>query len=358
MFIVAMQVWLAVLFTTANGNVQDPNVMALGFILSVVDPVFAWMLLILFQNNLFSLLTQNPGKELLDADVAGFYFYALIISMFLYGSIFVWITEDSLGYALRALFSATGNDPNVIRAAIPAEEETYTNLSMPVTAAPTVTSNPARRGEKGVGKADSDVAAERDRVAAISATGMVDPHANAIFIHGLRKVYLARGSAPSKVAVRNVSVSIPQGEIFGLLGANGAGKTTLLKIVSGLEQPTAGFAMINGYDVVSNTSAAQRSMGLCPQFDTLIERLSVRENLVFFGKVKGLQDDNLQRTVEAFMTALNIKRYENKLLMQLSGGNRRKVSLAVALIGAPPTVYLDEPSTGIVLSSHCLFCFL
>jgi ABC-type multidrug transport system ATPase subunit len=188
---------------------------------------------------------------------------------------------------------------------------------------------------------------ERKLVEAIVRRGTVDARESAIFVHALQKIYLARGNVPAKVAVKDISLSIPQGEIFGLLGANGAGKTTLLKMVSGLEEPSSGLAMINGYDVVTQTTQAQRSMGLCPQFDTLLDRLSVRENLVFFGRIKGLEGDELTETVEAFMQALNIKRYENKLTQHLSGGNRRKVSLAVALIGAPPTVYLDEPSTGL-----------
>jgi ABC-type multidrug transport system ATPase subunit len=75
-------------------------------------------------------------------------------------------------------------------------------------------------------------------------------------------------------------------------------------------------------------------MGLCPQFDTLVERLSVRENLLFFGRIKGLSNAELVPVAEAYMSAM--------IVMQLSGGNRRKVSLAVALMGAPPTVYLDE----------------
>ena len=121
-------------------------------------------------------------------------------------------------------------------------------------------------------------------------------------------------------------------------------QTTLLKLVSGQEDPTGGRAYINGFDIVRNRSQAQMSMGLCPQFDTLVERLTVRENLLFFGQVKGLYGRELLSAAEAFMAAMSIKKYENKLIQQLSGGNRRKVSLAVALIGAPPTVYLDEAS--------------
>jgi ABC-type Na+ transport system ATPase subunit NatA len=96
-----------------------------------------------------------------------------------------------------------------------------------------------------------------------------------------------------------------------------AGKTTLLKMVSGLEAPTSGVAYINGYDVVDETSNAQRSMGLCPQFDTLIERMTVGENLLYFGQIKGLRNPELTSAVEAFMAAMNIKRYEKKLIMQL-----------------------------------------
>ena len=83
-------------------------------------------------------------------------------------------------------------------------------------------------------------------------------------------------------------------------------------------------------------------MGLCPQFDTLVERLTVKENLRLFGRIKGVPSRQIASVCEAFMKAMNIKKYENKLIQQLSGGNRRKVSLVVALLGAPPTVYLDE----------------
>lgn len=111
------------------------------------------------------------------------------------------------------------------------------------------------------------------------------------------------------------------------------------------EKPSSGFALVNGHDVVNDTVQAQRSMGLCPQFDTLVERLTVVENLLFFGQLKGLSEEVLPTVAEAYMKALNIKQYQHKLIQHLSGGNRRKVSLAVALIGAPPTVYLDEVSS-------------
>lgn len=77
----------------------------------------------------------------------------------------------------------------------------------------------------------------------------------------------------------------------------------------------------------------------------------MRENLLFFGRIKGIREDLVEIVCEAFLEALDIKRYENKQIQHLSGGNRRKVSLAVALLGSPPTVYLDEPSTGLDVSA-------
>lgn len=102
--------------------------------------------------------------------------------------------------------------------------------------------------------------------------------------------------------------------------------------------------------------AAQRSMGLCPQFDTLVEALSVRENLHMFAYMKGIQPRQIRNVCESFMVALNIKMYERNLIQELSGGTRRKVSLAVALLGNPPSLYLDEPSTGMyTLASYHVY---
>jgi len=119
----------------------------------------------------------------------------------------------------------------------------------------------------------------------------IDVREDAIFIHKLQKIYYGNGlNIKDKVAVKDLSLSISRGECFGLLGANGAGKTTTLKLVSGLEEATSGTALVHGYNIVKYRAAAQRSMGLCPQFDTLIERMSVRENLIYFARLKGLPE--------------------------------------------------------------------
>lgn len=353
---ILIQVWFVVLFTTAAGNAQNAQVEIIGMVFSVLDPTFGFYLLVVLQNNILGVLSQNSPDTLLNPSVGGGYFTMMIIGTVIYAGLFVLFTEGGLKYILFTMFNPV-NLVNKIRAIRPtsnmsSDDEGEVSKLFPIRQPKKKSNKNGKQDEEEVEERsmtahDPDVLREREAVGAIVQRGLLNAKRSAIFTNELRKVYFARGNVPAKVAVKNVSVSIPQGEIFGLLGANGAGKTTLLKMVSGLEEPTSGVAMINGYDVVMQTTEAQRSMGLCPQFDTLLDRLSVRENLLFFGRIKGLTGDELYATVEAYMQALGIKRYEHKLTQQLSGGNRRKVSLAVALIGAPPTVYLDEPSTGL-----------
>jgi ABC-type multidrug transport system ATPase subunit len=356
-----LEIWFITLFVgTAQGNASDSSVVVLSGVLTVLEPCFGWMMVILYQNNFVGIKTQNGGKSF-TGSIAAAEFYGLLIACALYGLIFVLFMEGGFYELLRSaccclLPAGSRRRDGVVT--IPALRDSLVGQSADdVIAAPDLVVDSRSTGMPVVrsalplartpGAQDPDVVQERFKVQDIVRSGSINTASSAIFTHNLRKVYYARGNVPSKVAVKDISLSIGPGEVFGLLGANGAGKTTLLKIVSGLEQPTSGFALINGFDVVKDTSRAQRSMGLCPQFDTLIERLSVKENLLFFGQIKGLSGVKLVEVVEAFMAAMNIQRYQNKLIMQLSGGNRRKVSLAVALLGAPPTVYLDEPSTGL-----------
>ncbi len=363
-------------FVTSKGNALTPTVLAIGMLFTILDPTFGFYLIVLYQSNVLGVLSQEPGKNVLSTQVGGFYWYMMMISTLMYGIIFIGFTENGFYCLLnggattaRSLVDNNSNKPMTvvqnnsisdIEAAKGDGSGVQYNTLFTIPKQNMKNNNSNQRNnttgrqslqgqmmdsERGVAIQDPDVIVEREKVETITKEGLLDPRQQAIFLDKLRKVYYARGNVPSKVAVKDVSLCIPQGEIFGLLGANGAGKTTLLKMVSGLEQPTQGFAMIAGYDVVMQTSSAQRSMGLCPQFDTLIERLSVRENLLFFGRIKGIPDEQVVGVVEAFMLALNIQRYQHKLIQQLSGGNRRKVSLAVALIGNPPSAFIDEASS-------------
>eukprot|EP01031_Cornospumella_fuschlensis_P022275 gene22275-27238_t len=152
-----------------------------------------------------------------------------------------------------------------------------------------------------------------------------------------------------KVAVQCLSFGIPKGECFGFLGINGAGKTTTLSILSGELTPTAGKAFIHGYDIIHHQQRIRQLIGYCPQFDALFELLTVREHLELYASIKGLTKlgkEERTRLIEKKMIEMNLTLYSDKLAGSLSGGNKRKLSVAIATIADPPIVFLDEPSSG------------
>lgn len=114
-----------------------------------------------------------------------------------------------------------------------------------------------------------------------------DPAGKAILVKNLRKVFMLGGGS-YKVAVDNVSFGIDNGEVFGLLGVNGAGKTTTFKMLSGELKPTSGQAWVAGRSVITELEAARVNIGYCPQFDALLDNLTVREHLELFSDVKGI----------------------------------------------------------------------
>lgn len=185
---------------------------------------------------------------------------------------------------------------------------------------------------------DEDVAQERERVRRGVADGDV------VRITEMRKVYPS--PVGNKVAVQCLSFGIPRGECFGFLGINGAGKTTTLSILSGEFPPTTGTAYIDGFNIQVDQSKIRRKIGYCPQFDALLELLTVREHLELYGRIKGLEGDDLERVVRGKLEQMDLTDFENKAAGSLSGGNKRKLSVAIAMIGEPSIVFLDEPSTG------------
>eukprot|EP00736_Rhodelphis_marinus_P014162 Rmarinus@m.10137 len=187
---------------------------------------------------------------------------------------------------------------------------------------------------------DDDVASERDRVASGQAEG------ENLVLRGLRKVYYPRGNAAAKVAVHDLWLGVPVGECFGFLGINGAGKSTTMNMLTGDLQPTSGSASINGYDVVRDLKKAQRDVGYTPQTDPLLEWMTAREHLEIFGRLKGIPDDRIHSLAEHIMISVGLGPFMDKCSGTYSGGTKRKLSLAIALIGQPKLVFLDEPSTG------------
>lgn len=202
-----------------------------------------------------------------------------------------------------------------------------------------------------------DVAAERSRVAAMWQRWCLDPTAlptAAILLHELRKVYPSRHGASAKVAVHDLSLGIDRCECFGLLGPNGAGKTTTIRMMEGFLDPSSGAAIIEGMSIPSEIHSIYSIMGACPQHDLLWEGLTGREHLLFYGRIKNLGGNELQKGVDDGLRSVNLLSVGNDLVSSYSGGMKRRLSVAIALMGDPKVVYLDEPSTGLDPSSRRL----
>ena len=185
---------------------------------------------------------------------------------------------------------------------------------------------------------DEDVATEAERVRTGKSSGEI------VRLEGLRKVY--NSPVGPKVAVQNLSFGIPSGECFGFLGINGAGKTTTLSILSGDIAPTSGRAYINGLAIETEQLAVRRLIGYCPQHDALLDLLTVREHLYLYARIKGVASEIIEGVVQTKMEQLDLLDFTDKQAGTLSGGNKRKLSVAIAMIGRPRVVFLDEPSTG------------
>jgi ABC-type multidrug transport system ATPase subunit len=163
----------------------------------------------------------------------------------------------------------------------------------------------------------------------------------------MRPEYLLQGGAGTKVAVSDLSLAIEGGSCFGLLGENGCGKSTTLSIIVGLLTPTDGKAFVNGYDVERESSGARASLGVCPQMDCLWPTLTVGEHLLYYARLKGVPESIQADHVRKSLAEVGLAHVQNRSVSGLSGGMRRRVSLAIALVGRARVVLLDEPSTGL-----------
>lgn len=186
---------------------------------------------------------------------------------------------------------------------------------------------------------DYDVAAERKRV--LKGSGKYD----VLCLENLTKVYKTR-KLGRHLAVDRVCLGVPPGECFGLLGVNGAGKTTTFKMLTGDIVPTSGGAHLNGHSVVKDIKKVQQSIGYCPQFDSLYDELTAREHLQLYCRLRGVPPKDEKQVVEWALSKLGLSKYSDKPSGTYSGGNKRKLSTAIALIGHPPIIFMDEPTTG------------
>jgi lipooligosaccharide transport system ATP-binding protein len=162
-----------------------------------------------------------------------------------------------------------------------------------------------------------------------------------VVARGLRK------SFGSVVAVDGISFQVEEGEVFGILGPNGAGKTTTIRMVAGLSPPSGGELLVDGLDVSRHGRRIRARLGLVPQHDNLDPELTVRQNLLVYSRYFDLPRKLAEERIEEVLQLFHLKERENARIDSLSGGLRRRLIIARALINAPRLLILDEPTAGL-----------
>ncbi len=161
----------------------------------------------------------------------------------------------------------------------------------------------------------------------------------AIQVQGLEKSY------QELRVLRGVTFDVAKGSVFALLGSNGAGKTTVVRILSTLLKPDAGTASVNGFDVARQAAKVRESISLTGQFAAVDEILSGRENLVLIARLRHLRDPG--RIADDLLARFSLTDAATRRVSTYSGGMRRRLDIAMSLIGNPPVIFLDEPTTGL-----------
>lgn len=156
-----------------------------------------------------------------------------------------------------------------------------------------------------------------------------------------------RKEFPDVLAVDGLNIKVRRGEVFGFLGPNGAGKTTAIRMMVGLLKPTAGSVLIDGEDVASATFELKRKIGICPQDIVLWEGLTARENLVFMADMYGVPRATSRTRAESLLEEMGLTKKAKSLAGDLSGGMKRRLNVAMALMHDPEIVVLDEPTAGL-----------
>ncbi|NXU87571.1 ABC8B protein, partial [Xiphorhynchus elegans] len=181
----------------------------------------------------------------------------------------------------------------------------------------------------------------------------------AIRLHNIKKEYKKKDKKTE--ALQGLSLNVYEGQITALLGHSGAGKTTLLNVLSGLTFPSEGSATIYNYRLseIGDREEIREMIGICPQFNTQFEVLTVKENLKTFAEIKGIKSKEVEREVQTILELLDIRNIQDTQAEKLSGGQKRKLSLGIAMLGNPQVLFLDEPTAGLdPLSRHQVWSLL
>ncbi|XP_037034194.1 ATP-binding cassette sub-family A member 3-like isoform X1 [Bradysia coprophila] len=184
---------------------------------------------------------------------------------------------------------------------------------------------------------DDDVREVKERINAMDVGQLRE---QSVVLQNVSKFY------GSFLAVNQVSLDIKQSECFGLLGNNGAGKTSIFKMLTGEELISSGEIYLHGLNLKTDIRKIYKCIGYCPQFDALFENLTGREILEIFALIRGVQRNEIAAYAVRAATDLDLIEHIDKHVSHMSGGNKRKLSTAIALVGNPKVVFLDEPTTG------------
>ncbi|TFK56402.1 P-loop containing nucleoside triphosphate hydrolase protein [Heliocybe sulcata] len=311
MFVLYLAAYLLTV-TYAKTSQAGQIITTIHFTLSVLSPVASVLRACFVSVNLFSLLC-NGNRPVTASSMGDIMRYGgPILYLFVYGfmlfGILVWVDSGS---TVRRLIPA-------LRARKP-RARTPQQISQ--------RGSPSQSGE--------DIVAE---------TKTVETSDDALRVLHVVKAF---GQTTDPV-VNDVSFGVSSDTVLALLGPNGAGKTTTFNMIRGDIIPDSGDILITGTSVIQHPRTARLSLGVCPQFTAIDPQLSVAEHLAIYGRLKGLyRGKELKQNVDMLMKATGLDIYKDRLASKLSGGNQRKLALAIALMGNPAVILIDEFSTGI-----------
>ncbi|WYZ35651.1 hypothetical protein EsH8_X_000298 [Colletotrichum jinshuiense] len=299
MFLVYLVAYMCTV-TFAPVTKVDHYILVVHFVISAVAPIGSVVRAMFLALNLFSTacdgrqLASNPGGVL---QYGGPILYLILQSIALFG-ILLWADSGSVGSSIRRLWQRQYQETEDAAAS------------------------------------DEELANELTRVT--TTRGNDD---------GLRVMHLTK-TFGKNTAVDNVTFGIQRGEVFALLGPNGAGKSTTISLIRGDLKPSrnGGEILVEDKSVIHDLPAARANLGVCPQHDAM-DLMTVREHLEFYARVRGIPD--IDHNVNAVIHAVGLQAFSTRMAHALSGGNKRKLSLGIALMGNPTVLLLDEPSSGL-----------